>query len=108
MKKIKKGDFITVLKWIGINDNSWKGDCMEVKVVDYPTIRVKNHSSPICGTHTLNVEQLEIKHLSKEFILSVIPDYKGRLPNDAEANDFDDKALIAWVSVCVCVIFYIL
>ena len=96
MKRIKEGDLVTVLNWIGVDDNSYKGDCLEIKVIDYPFIRVQNHSSPFIGAHTLNLERTEIKHLSKKFILSVIPDYAGRLPNDIEANNLDDKILIGW------------
>lgn len=77
----KKGEMITVVNWISHNDNSYRGDCLEVLAVDLPFLRVKRH--PCNNTWdniTLSLDRVEIKHLSKEFILSVLPDYKEPLP----------------------------
>ena len=72
---IKKGDFVTVRKWLSHPDNSYKGDCLEVMVVDTPFIRVKRHTGwNKGGMLTLNLEQVELHPLSPEFVQSVIGD----------------------------------
>jgi hypothetical protein len=70
---VKKGDFITVVRWTSHLDNSYKGDCMEVLVVDMPFIRVRIHDDDLFPEGvTLNLDQLEIMPLSDEFVKSVL------------------------------------
>ena len=67
------GDFITVTEWTSHTDNSYKGDVMETKVVDYPLIRVKNHTcSYLTGNMTLDLTRLNVRELSAEFVADVI------------------------------------
>ncbi|WP_415912494.1 hypothetical protein [Neptuniibacter sp. QD37_11] len=69
--KVKKSDFITVVKWRNSEDESYVGDCLEVLVVDENLLRVKVH----CGfkpVRTLNLDEVEIRPLSKEFVDCVL------------------------------------
>ena len=66
------GDFITVDEWTSHDDNSYRGDCLEVLAVDKNLVRVVRHS----GNHslrewdkcTLNLDQVIIRELSDEFV----------------------------------------
>jgi len=75
-KEIKVGDFITVLRWTSCFDNSYRGDVLEVKVIDMPFISVKRHNGfgASFGQDkiTLNMEQIEIKVLAKAFVDDVL------------------------------------
>jgi len=75
-KKLEVGDFITVLQWTDRNDNSYRGDCMEVQVIDLPLLRVKRHSGFRGGISsldniTLNLDQVDIKILTQAFVDNV-------------------------------------
>ena len=75
---LKVDDFFTVVKWRGIKDNSYRGDCLQAKVIDFPYIRTFVHDGPLKGhTITLNLDQIEIMPLSDEFVYSVIGKKKG-------------------------------
>jgi len=67
------GDFVTVTEWTSHKDNSYKGDVIEVMVVDYPLFRGKNHT--YCygdGNVTLDLSRLNIRELSAEFVADVL------------------------------------
>ena len=70
------GDFITVDKWIHNNDNSYRGDCLEVLAVDENLVSVIRHHSVIAPGEwdriTLNLDLVLIRELSKEFVASII------------------------------------
>lgn len=73
MKDLKKGDFITVVKWVSHLDNSYRGDCLEVMAVDLPFIRAFRHGGFMRNnTITLNLDQVEIKELSADFVDNVL------------------------------------
>jgi hypothetical protein len=75
--KIAKGDFFTVVQWLHSNDNSYKGDCFEVRVVDLPYIRAFRHTGwGAEGSITLNLDQVEIMPLSDEFVADVMGNKK--------------------------------
>jgi len=76
--KIKKGDFITVVEWKSHVDNSYKGDCLEVKVVDLPFLRVERHDGVFPGMLTLSLDAVEVMPLSKDFVDSVLEEKKNR------------------------------
>jgi len=67
------GDFITVTEWTSHTDNSYKGDVLEVLVVDYPLLRVTNHSSGfMTSPMTIDLTRLNVRELSKEFVANVL------------------------------------
>lgn len=73
---IKVGDFITVVEWHSHKDNSYKGDLLEVKVVEPPYLRVYRHNGPTMMI-TLKLGDVEVMPLSKEFIDSFQQDVES-------------------------------
>ena len=72
-QELKKGDFFTVTKWISGSDHSFVGDCLEVIVIDQNLARVWRHfgkNSKEC--FTMNLNNVEIRILSKEFVDNVL------------------------------------
>lgn len=64
--KVKKGDFITVNKWLLLKDRSYVGDVLEVSHVEGKFI-VVNRLTGGKGAITLNLDEVEIIPISKEF-----------------------------------------
>ena len=75
-KQLEIGDFVTVLEWKDLDDNSYRGDCMEIMVIDAPLLRVKRHNGHgrVYGLDniTLNLDQVNIKILTKAFVDNVL------------------------------------
>ena len=80
--QVKKGMFITVVEWTSHRDNSYRGDCMEVVVVDENLVRVEriNHYSNTRDKITLDLNRVIVRELSAEFVESCRP-----YPSDANA-----------------------
>lgn len=80
--QVKKGMFITVVEWTSHKDNSYKGDCLEVKVVDDNLLRVEriNHYSQTRDKFTLDLNRVIVRELSPEFVDSCRP-----FPSDVAA-----------------------
>ena len=69
----KVGDYFTVVEHKTLNDRSWRGDCLEVKVVDGQFIRATNHSGYVgYGLITIDIKQWVLKPLSQEYAQSCI------------------------------------
>ena len=76
-KDLKVGDMFTVTEWPFSVDRSFIGDVMEVVVIDYPFVRVFRHTGNIKGfskKRTLDLNAVNIKKLSQEFIDDVLGD----------------------------------
>jgi hypothetical protein len=83
---LQKGDFITVVKWKDCQDNSYKGDCLEVKVIDGDFILVKNHTKSFYDKNiTLDMRRVEVRRLSREYVEDCIPHLKTKNPFRAVA-----------------------
>ena len=98
-KKLEVGDFITVVNWKTINDNSYKGDCLEVKVIDGHLLRVQRrshyHNLHALDSITLDTNQVNIRILSQEFVNNVLTedtktDFKAYV---AKLEDKLDKSI---------------
>lgn len=75
------GDFITVLKGVPIygramdgdmltitgDDNSWKGDVLQITAIDFPYI-VANILTGYKTTHHFDLRMQEFKKLSKNYV----------------------------------------
>lgn len=71
--ELKKGDFFTIKRWTSHKDNSYLGDCFEVKAIDHPYVRALKHDGAFKGkTMTLSLDRVEIMPLSKEFVDDVM------------------------------------
>jgi hypothetical protein len=73
--KVTKGMFITVVEWTSHEDNSYKGDCLEVLVVDENLLRVSRISqySHNRDKITLDLNRVIVRELSTEFVESCMP-----------------------------------
>ena len=70
---IKKGSFFTVVRWTDSNDGSYVGECLEAIVIDGDLARVDSHHNETSRRRfTLNLSDVEVRGLSKEFVDSVI------------------------------------
>lgn len=76
--ELKKGDFFTVVRWLHIDDNSYRGDCLEAVTVDHPFVRAYCHDHEF--TITLDLNQVEIMPLSPEFVKSVLDEMEDETP----------------------------
>ena len=71
--ELKKGDFFTIVRWRFVKDNSYRGSCLEAKVIDPPYARVLVHDGILSGaTITLNLDEIEIMPLSPDFVQNVM------------------------------------
>jgi len=76
--KLEVGDFITVDHWNDPENKSFRGDCLEVKVIDKNLIRaqIRGASAHLFGSHgglfTIDLDKAIVRHLSVEFIESCI------------------------------------
>ena len=107
-KKLEVGDFITVLNWKTVRDNSYKGDCMEVLVIDLPVLRVKRHTRySVLDDITLNTDQVNIKILSKAFVANVL-DNDVPTPLDTKSKlssiEFNTMALLITISAHILIL----
>lgn len=75
---ITKGMFITVVEWTSHRDNSYKGDCLEVTVVDDNLLRVERISqySTKRDKITLDLNRVIVRELSPEFVASCMPTHE--------------------------------
>lgn len=80
--ELKKGMFITVVEWTSHKDNSYKGDCLEVLVVDKTLIRVERADvkagSFLGGPFTLDLNRVIVRELSAEFVANCIESVKEK------------------------------
>ncbi len=65
------GMYITVVKWLNRTDRSYVGSCLKVLAEDYPFVRVRSRVDYV-GDVTLNLEEVEVRLLSDEFVQAVI------------------------------------
>lgn len=94
----KVGDYVTVLFWHPLpvpvldekssdvkvklevfNNQSYVGNCLHIKVIDYPFIRatIQNAFKHNRKTITIDLRACELKHLSDDFVQSVLSDIKS-------------------------------
>jgi len=72
-QKLTVGQFFAIKKWITHYDKSYVGYVLLAHIIDYPFVRVKiqdahwSNGRPL----TINLEDVEIKMLSDEFVDSV-------------------------------------
>lgn len=66
-RRINKGDFITVVKWISHKDNSYVGDIMEVIGGDKDILLVDIKSGYSKGPKTLSLLKVEVRLINREF-----------------------------------------
>jgi hypothetical protein len=70
---IKKGDFITVLEWLSHQDNSYKGDVLEVQAINLPFIVCKRHTGySLDKPLNLDMRAVTFAALSREYVDAAI------------------------------------
>jgi len=71
-KVFNKGDFVTLYKWLSHQDNSYKGDVLEVLLVEGDYIILRKHSKYDFEKNNnnivINLNDVELVHISDEFI----------------------------------------
>ena len=79
-EQIKVGDYVTVVKWVGVTDRSYVGNVLKVKAVDAPFYAVKDIRYERQSLISLHGDHVVLKKLSDDYV-------KAFLPDDAATSD---------------------
>ncbi len=66
--RIKEGDYITVIRWKTVRDNSYRGDVLKIIAINKPFIVVQATHGGLKGYPiSLCLDMVDIKKLSDEY-----------------------------------------
>lgn len=75
-EKLTIGQFVTVLNWKR-NDNSYKGNVLEIKAINLPFIVIKNlqynEGSIFSKPFELDTREVDLIELGKEYVQTLCP-----------------------------------